>query len=277
MQQILNNLKKQLANFLPTPTVSANKWTSVLNKTTVVLMAGGESNRFKEVTGASGANKNAFTLPNGSTLIEMTINMYKNAGIKNFVALLYYKGEAIEDLLGNGSKYGVNIKYSYDPGPVGKGGAIKNAYLNNTISNDNYLIIQNPDDVFIGYEEKFVKKILTTHLQAEKNGCVATVVVVGQTPYNFTGMKINKSKVTQIKMYPNIPIPTHVGTTVFSAGLKSLFSRQFSFNKKTDFEQKLFPILCKQNKLYSCLIPDGYWIAVNNAKAYKQLLNKLKL
>jgi NDP-sugar pyrophosphorylase family protein len=275
MKKALIGLKKQIAKTKAPKLLTTEQWKEIATKSVVILMAGGESTRFKEVVDKQDTNKNAFTLPNGDTMIEMAIRMYKNAGITKFVALLYHKSETIENLLGDGSKYGVEIKYSYDPGPVGKGGAMKHAFENGSIPANHYVIVQNPDDVFIGFEREFPRYIMSAHVEGERMGCVATVVTVGQTPYTFTGMKINKNFVEQIEMYPMIPIPTHVGSTVLSPQVDKYFKKYFSYEKKADFEKVLFPILSKSKKLYSCTIPADSWIAVNNAKSYKQLLEKL--
>lgn len=275
MQEALDNLKKQISSIKKVSPIPNDSWQKLLPRITVGLMAGGESSRFKEVTDA---NKNAFQLPDGDTMIEKTIRLYKEAGITDFVALVFHKGQAIEDLLKDGSDLGVNIRYSYDPGaPVGKGGAVKNALENGSVPKDNYLIIHNPDDVIIGYSNSFPMDIMSSHLEGEKEGRVATVVVVEGTPYPYTGMKISDNVVEQIEMYPIIPIPTHIGVTIFSPQTFEYFDKMFDYSKKSDFEKELFPVLSKERKLNAVSIPQECWIAVNNPKSYKELLKRLNL
>ena len=226
--------------------------------------------------GEQASHKNSFQLPNGDTMLELAIKRYRDAGVKNFVALVYHEAKSVEELLGDGSKLGVNITYSYDPEkPVGKGGAVLNALLNGSIPRDKHLIVHNPDDVIIDYEGSFPRDIAAGHLDGVGKGNTATVVVVEETPYAFTGMKVVDSQVEQIEMYPMIPIPTHIGVTIFSPDAYDLFENQFNLEEKQDFEKVLFPILAEEKKLYVTSVPAHTWLAVNNPKTFKKLLEHL--
>jgi NDP-sugar pyrophosphorylase family protein len=241
-------------------------------------MSGGESARFLDVTKNVAVNKNAFQLPNGDSMIEMAIRMYREAGFKNFIALVYHGGQSIEKRLGDGSNLGVNIRYSYDPErPVGKGGAIKHAIIKGVITRNHYCIVHNPDDVILGFPGNFPRHIVSGHLRSEDKGALATVAVVEETPYTFTGMKISNNIVKQIQMYPQIPIPTHIGVTILSPQSYPYLDKYFDLDKKTDFESVLFPILAKRNLLAAVSVPANCWLAVNNAKAYKELIKRLEL
>jgi NDP-sugar pyrophosphorylase family protein len=246
------------------------------SKTTIVLMAGGESSRFQSVPGSENFNKNSFKLPNGDSMIEMCIRMYKNAGFTNFTALLFHKSDTITDLLKDGSPLGVNIQYSYDPEmPVGKGGAILNALQNGSIPKDHSIIVHNPDDVILNFEGAFPDHIAQKHNEGLPKGTLATVVVVEETPYAYTGMNLEKGFVKQIEMYPMVKIPTHIGVTILDPKIFGYFTKLFDLTKKSDFEQVLFPILASEQKLYSASIPNKNWLAVNALKAYKLLLKNI--
>ena len=82
-----------------------------------------------------------------------------------------------------------------------------------------------------------------------QKGALATAVVVDGTPYTYTGMKIDHGLVEQIEMYPYIPIPTHVGVTVFSSPVYNYFTKLFDLTKKVDFESVLFPLLAEERRL----------------------------
>lgn len=252
MKLALEKLKKQVCSLRSPQILPDEKWEKVKDKFQVALMTGGESSRFQEVPGAKGANKNSLKLPNGDTMLEMTIRMYRDAGIKDFVALVYHQADSIIDLLGDGSRLGVNISYSHDPEkPVGKGGAIRYALEKGLIREDKYLIVHNPDDVILDFKDKFVRHIISGHLEGEQKGKIATVVVVEETPYAYTGMKIVDNNITQIEMYPLVPLPTHIGVTVFLLPVFLIFAVCFRW-KKSDFEKFYFqPWLRKTNSMLS--------------------------
>ncbi len=278
MIQELNELKQKICNITPPPQLSKDEINKAKENIVVALMAGGEGSRFKSVMGSENTNKNSFQLPNGDTMIEMTIRMYRDAGIKKFVALVYHHASSIVNILGDGSRLGVEIKYSYDPDrPIGKGGAVLNAYENGSIPENASLIVHNPDDVILDYNGSFPDDIINAHLYGLSCGSEVTVIVTEGTPYNYSGMSIQDNFVTDIQYEPIIPIPTHIGVTLFSPKCLEYFKKNIDLTKKSDFETVLFPIFSKEKKLYAYSIPNENWIAVNNLKAYSTLLKRLGL
>ena len=156
LQVELNSLARKIASFNEPPDVTDEQWQNFTENTVVALMCGGESSRYAAVLNGQKINKNAHELPNGDTMIEMAIRMYRDAGIKKFIALVYHHAHTIEDRLGDGSGMGVEIFYSHDPEkPVGKGGAVRNALDNGSIPENCNLIIANPDDVILNFPGSF--------------------------------------------------------------------------------------------------------------------------
>lgn len=276
MQESLDHLRSQISNFEDLPEINQALVDHFIENCIVVLAVGGEGTRLSSLTKSKRINKSSLILPNGDAMIERTVKMYRNSGLKRFVALVYHEASSIVELLGDGSNLGVEITYSYDPGkPVGRGGAILNAILSGYIPTDNNIIVHNPDDQIVDYDGSFPKDIIKGHINGISKGMLATVVVVEGISHPYTGMKINNSIIQDIKMYPIIPIPTHIGVTIFSPDIKEYFKRFFTLTEKVDFEATLFPELSQGRLLYSVSIPSHYWIPVNDPKSFKKLVEKL--
>jgi NDP-sugar pyrophosphorylase family protein len=276
LQTELDNLASKIASFHKPNPVDDETWREFADNTVVVLMAGGESSRFSPVLGGAATNKNAHLLPNGDTMIEMAIRMYRDAGLKRFVALVFHNAHSIEERIGDGSAMGIEMKYSYDPErPVGKGGAVRNALENGTIPPDCRILVSNPDDVVLDFPE-FPRYICEAHIEGESQGMQATAVLGLGQAYASTGMMVVDNAVVDTTMYPFIPVPAHVGMTLFSPSVFPRFKELFSLEKKSDFEQVLFPILAKEKLLWSAGLTEGEWIAVNDLKSYKKLVEKLE-
>lgn len=276
LQFELDQLATKIASFHEPEPVSDEEWNKFASNSVVALMAGGESSRYAAVLNGKKVNKNAHELPNGDTMIEMAIRMYRDAGIKKFVALVYHQAHTIEDRLGDGASMGVEILYSHDPEkPVGKGGAVRNALDNKSIPVDCNLIVANPDDVILDFPGSFVHYIGASHLEGEKKGMLATAVMAPGHAYSYTGMMVVDNQVVDTEMYPFIPVPAHVGITIFSPKIFPRFRELFSLAEKNDFEQVLFPVLADEKKLWAVGLTKGTWIAVNDLKAYKQLADRL--
>ncbi len=275
LQDELDGLSKKIAIFREPAEVSNEQWQKFTANTIVALMAGGESSRYAAVLNGEQVNKNAHELPNGDTMIEMAIRMYRDVGIKRFVALVYHNAHSIEDRIGDGSGLGVEITYSHDPQkPVGKGGAIHNALANGSIPDGHDLIVANPDDVILDFPA-FVRFIGSAHMEGEAKGMLATAVLAPGQAYAATGMMVVDNQVVDTKMYPFIPVPAHVGITLFSPQIFPKFKELFPLNEKNDFEEILFPLLAEEKKLWSAGLTQGTWIAVNDLKSYKQLVEAL--
>jgi NDP-sugar pyrophosphorylase family protein len=277
LQSELDNLAKRVASFHKPSAITDTRWKAFADKAVVVLMAGGESTRYSAVLGGKKIQKNAHELPNGDTMIEMAIRAYSDSGIKKFVALVYHDSHRVKDRLGDGSSLGLEITYSHDPEPsAGKGGAIRNALENGSIAFDQYVIVVNPDDVILDFPGSLARFIGEAHLEGEGRGMLATAVLAAGQPYASTGMMVVDNAVIDTQMYPLIPVPAHVGVTIFSPAILSRFLELFSLTEKSDFEQVLFPLLAKEKKLWSAGLTEGTWIAVNDLKSYNQLTKMLE-
>lgn len=271
MKEDLLKLKENICTFDIDDSIKTDEINKFLENTVVALAVGGEGTRLKTVTGTD-VNKNALEVGSeGKTLVSRIIEMYVTAGITEFVALVFANADSIINVLGDGSQFGANIRYSHDPEqPVGRGGAVLNAIMNNTISEQKNLIVHNPDDQIVNYPN-FVNDIVTGHLSGTKKGNIATAIVTTSTPYTFTGMKIKNGSVEEIEMYPEIPVPAHIGVTVFNPSVYSYFKELFSLTEKVDFESVLFPRLTKEKKLFAHGIGNEHWIPVNDPKGLSKL------
>lgn len=80
--------------------------------TQAVILAGGEGKRLRPFTLK---NPKPMVLLNGKPFLEHLINLLKENGIKEVVILTGYLGNKIEEHFGNGSEFGLQIKYSFTP------------------------------------------------------------------------------------------------------------------------------------------------------------------
>ena len=83
----------------------------------------------------------------GKPFLEYQLDFLRRGGISDFILCLGHMGEQIERYFGDGSRYGVSIKYSFEKRQLGTAGALKNAerLLDGaffTIYGDSYLSLE---------------------------------------------------------------------------------------------------------------------------------------
>ena len=243
MPTISQYISKEITSYQKIEDIPTEDIQNFKQNTQVVLMAGGLGSRFAEINEMGEINKLAYKLPTGDTLIETTIKMFKNAGLKDFLCLIYHKSENVLEVLRDGSKLGVNIKYSIDPpGNFKKVGAILNAIQNDSIDTSKSIIMHNPDDLILDFPN-FVDYIIRNHLASEqKNKTIATLVNADAVEIPFTTMAVKDSIVTTIEKNTLLPIPTHMGTILFSSSIYSHFEKIFDLKNNTISKMSCFLI-----------------------------------
>ena len=86
-----------------------------------VVMAGGFGTRIQPLTNSR--PKPMLPVVN-RPMMENTMITLRDLGITDFIVLLYFKPEVIQDYFGDGSKFGANIEYIFEEKRMGTAGAL---------------------------------------------------------------------------------------------------------------------------------------------------------
>ena len=280
LESIMAEIRRRINTEDTTTKVAPEEVEAIKDEVVVIMPAGGKGTRIRAETQSEGINKVMIKIDGETSMIEKAICDYTRSGINKFVILTGFLAERVEEHLGDGSKWGAQIRYSRDPDgrKVGNGGAILNALNNGVLDDSLTFIVHNPDDMIIGMDRPYPDVFLEGHLKGRKNGCIGTFVVVPETPFQYSGMVIEKGKVLDITKYPPVTIPAHTGITVFDSAAYAYFRRLISLEVETSFEKVVCPVLAKEEKLFAVNIPSKTWFPVNDLKGIedckKALLNQ---
>jgi NDP-sugar pyrophosphorylase family protein len=86
---------------------------------------------------------------NGKPFLEYQIGFIKKGEIRDIVLCVGYLGEKIEAYFGNGSRFGVDIKYSYEREKLlGTAGALKNA---GNLLEDKFFVMNGDSYLFLDF------------------------------------------------------------------------------------------------------------------------------
>lgn len=147
----------------------------------VVILAGGLGTRLRPLTEKC---PKPMVPVAGEPFLHWQILDLKEQGYTDVILLVAYLGEQVREHFGDGSKYGMNISYSFEPEPLGTGGAIRFACetLGDDLEDD-FIILNGDsflraplDDVSGFFEEGTFDAIVTTFDNGLKSGLSATPV-----------------------------------------------------------------------------------------------------
>jgi MurNAc alpha-1-phosphate uridylyltransferase len=140
----------------------------------IAILAGGFGTRLGEISKTT--PKSLIDIA-GKPFVDWQIGLLKKNGYKNVVFCLSHKSKEIQEYLGNGSQFNLNIEYSLDGDKqLGTGGAIKKALpiLGKNfavIYGDSYLPIQysDPENFFVNSQSLAVMTVYKNQNQFDKS------------------------------------------------------------------------------------------------------------
>jgi MurNAc alpha-1-phosphate uridylyltransferase len=115
---------------------------------TVAILAGGLATRLRPLTETI---PKALIEVSGEPFVDWQLKLLSQRGVKKVVFCLAYKSDMIQNFVGDGSRYGMEVTYSED-GPLllGTGGAIRRAM---PLLGDNFMVLYGDSYLPIDYEK----------------------------------------------------------------------------------------------------------------------------
>ena len=160
----------------------------------------------------------------GKPMLEHIIEKAKTEGFSNFLISVYYLDEKIRDYFGDGTNWGVNIKYLIEPEPLGTGGALT---LIDPIPLHN-IVVTNGDVI----SNVPFRKILNYHQEQAAGATMAVYNHEWENPYGV--IETNGNLILEIKEKPVQKSKINAGVYVISPKLIKKLAANSALNM-TDF------------------------------------------
>src|SRR5215218_6880771 len=116
-----------------------------------IIMAGGQGTRLRPLT--SDQPKPMIRIVN-LPCMEHIVNLLSRHGITDITVTLQFMPEEIQDYFGDGSEWGVNMRYSIEDAPAGTAGSVKMAEQQLGIQGERLLVITEEDGRISRFLEK---------------------------------------------------------------------------------------------------------------------------
>jgi len=225
-----------------------------------VVMAGGFGTRIQPLTNSR--PKPMLPVVN-RPMMENTMITLRDLGITDFIVLLYFKPEVIQDYFGDGSAFGMNISYVIPDDDYGTAGAVKLAQEH--IGDDNFIIISG--DLVTDFD---FQKIFDYHKQ-KKSKLTITLTSV-ENPLEFGVVIANEEG--KIEKFLEKPSWGEVFSDTINTGIYVIEPDILDYIPKRenfDFAKDLFPALMEKGVELIAGNAEGYWRDVGNPDSYREV------
>ncbi len=212
-----------------------------------IILAGGKGERLRPLT--NDRPKVMVELA-GKPILAWQIDWLKSHGITKFVITVSYKHEVVEQYFGDGSAFGIEIDYSIEERPLGRGGGIKKAFSSKLLKGEEDVIVTNGDII----SKADLSKMMELHLN--QTGLITILLI----PYlsRWGVVKVDDGHVIGFEEKPKLPYWINGGIYIFNRQVEPLLP------ETGDHERETFPKVPKERFL--AFKDEGFWRAVDVVK-----------
>ena len=223
------------------------------------ILIGGEATRLHPLT---------YNIPKAmvpvlnTPLLEHVIRHISSHGIKDIILAQSHFSQPVESYFGNGSQFGVKLRYIIEDIPLGTAGAVKNAekYLDET-----FLVLNG--DIFTDLD---ITAMIAFHQAKKAKATIALTPVDNPTSYGLVETNA-RGRVTRFLEKPS---REQITTNMINAGtyiLEPDTLNRIPPQTNLSFERELFPLLLDQGEHIYAYPSAVYWIDIGTPEKYLQL------
>ncbi|MBI2315010.1 nucleotidyltransferase family protein [Candidatus Daviesbacteria bacterium] len=213
-----------------------------------IILAGGKGERLRPFTDD---RPKVMVEIAGKPIIAWQIEWLKSHGVSKFILTVSYKYEVVQQYFGDGSKFGIEVDYSIEDQPLGRGGGIKKAFKSPLITGENDVVVCNGDII----TKLNLTEMINSHLDQK---ALVTLLLV---PYisRWGVVKVDEQNhITGFEEKPELPYWINGGIYLFSRDVEVMLP------ELGDHEKETFPKIPKEKFLG--FKDKGFWRAVDVVK-----------
>ena len=179
--------------------------------------------------------------------------------IDEVILSLNYQPRRIEEIFGDGSDAGLNIRYVVEPEPLGTAGAVRYAgeSLHESVVVFNGDVLTNVD----------LAAVLKLHRERKAKATIVLTPVDNPTAYGLVETDADGN----ILRFLEKPNPDEITCNTINAGIYILEPDTFDRIPKGQpwsIERSFFPSLIERNETFVAYVDRGYWIDIGTPEKY---------
>lgn len=182
--------------------------------------------------------------------------------IDEVILSLNYQPRRIEEIFGDGSAAGLNIRYVVEPAPLGTAGAVRYAgeSLHESVVVFNGDVLTNID----------LGAVLKLHRERKAKATIVLTPVANPLAYGLVETDADGN----ITRFLEKPKPDEITCNTINAGIYVLEPETFDRIPKDQpwsIERSFFPSLIERNETFVAYVYNGYWIDIGTPEKYTQV------
>ena len=222
-----------------------------------ILLAGGQGRRLRSITGK--LPKPMVPLV-GVPVLDRLLELLRRNGFTDVCATLCYRPEVIQEHCGDGSGYGVHLRYRIETEPRGTAGAVR--ACSDFYGRDDFLVISG--DAACSFD------LLRLYRQHQNSGAAVTVALYPDAEPLQYGLVL-QDREGYVRHFIEKPDWPHVVTDLVNTGIYIVSPRAMTYvpeDTPFDFANDLFPLLLAADEPILGVPMDGYWCDIGTPRAY---------
>lgn len=224
-----------------------------------IIMAGGKGTRLRPYTNILPKP----LLPLGlRSILDINIRQLVTSGIANIIIAVGYLGELIENVIGNGDKYGINICYSYEEKPLGTVGALS-------------LIHDQLEENFIVMNGDILHNVDFNALLLQHNANGDSVTITTYKQLHKVRLGVLETEGDRIVNYIEKPTQEYNVSIGIYLMNRAIVDHYVNKNDPLDFPD-LINRLIEDKKPISSFHHNGLWIDLGTPEEYINVVDRLK-
>jgi mannose-1-phosphate guanylyltransferase len=219
-----------------------------------LILAGGEGTRLRPLT--STVPKPVVPLVD-RPFIAFMLDWLRVHGVDDVIMSCGFLASGVRNVLGDGSAYGVRLRYMEEPRPLGTGGALKFA---ESLLDERFLMLNG--DVLTDLD---VSAQLALHEQRGARATLALTPVEDPSAYGLVRTRPDGA----VSGFVEKPAPDQIDTQNISAGIYVLERSVLELldsDRPASIERDVFPRLVGEG-LYA-YVGEGYWLDIGTPERY---------
>lgn len=241
-----------------------------------IIIAGGAGTRLRPLT---------YTRPKplipvvNRPFLEYQVALLKRHGVDEIIFCTNYLADKIQDHFGDGSRFGVSMRYAIEDQPLGTAGAIKNAQK---LAGRDTLVVLN-GDVLTDFD---ISSIIRFHKEKDALVTLTLKEVPSPSPYGVIltdpAGRVQEfrepSEATKKLLAADPHALGHTGVDHINAGIYVMQPEALDAipaGRPVSVERETYPKLLAEGKPVYALVRDGFWLDIGRPEQYRDATNAI--